>query len=380
MERIMTASRAHRVILVAGARPNFMKVGPLVQSMRASSILEPRLIHTGQHYDREMSQLFFDELKLPKPDRSLGVGSGSHARQTARIMERFEAVLLEEEPSAVVLVGDVNSTVAGALVASKLGIPVAHVEAGLRSYDRTMPEEINRVVTDQLSRWLFIPSMEAEGNLRKEGIDQERIYFVGNIMIDTLVRFLPLTEQSRILGELGLEAGNYTLVTLHRPSNVDNPDRLAGILEALAAVAEEIPVVFPIHPRTRARIDEAGWSSRIDGRPGLHILQPLGYLDFMALQRGARLALTDSGGIQEETTHLRVPCLTFRPNTERPVTITMGTNRLLGEDPELILPAVREILQSPYPPPGEDPPLWDGRTAPRIVKIMEESLAGSGGD
>ncbi|MBU1701156.1 MAG: UDP-N-acetylglucosamine 2-epimerase (non-hydrolyzing) [Candidatus Eisenbacteria bacterium] len=376
----MTPTKPLKIVLVAGARPNFMKVGPLVNAMKGSTLLEPYLVHTGQHYDREMSQLFFDELHLPEPDRSLGIGSGSHAQQTARIMESFETVLLEEKPAAVVLVGDVNSTVAGALVASKLRIPVAHVEAGLRSYDRTMPEEINRIVTDQLSDWLFIPSMEAEDNLLKEGIAKSRIYFVGNIMIDTLVRFLPLTDTAQILKQLGLDAGSYTLVTLHRPSNVDEPDRLDGILEALAAVAAEIPVVFPVHPRTRSRIIDAGWEQRIESLPGFRLLQPLGYLDFMALQRHARLALTDSGGIQEETTHLRVPCLTFRPNTERPITISMGTNRLLGEDPRKILPAVREILKQPYPPQAEDPPLWDGKTAPRIVKVLEESLAGSGGN
>ncbi|MBD3336349.1 MAG: UDP-N-acetylglucosamine 2-epimerase (non-hydrolyzing), partial [Candidatus Eisenbacteria bacterium] len=336
-----------------------MKVGPLARALSGSPLLRPYLIHTGQHYDPEMSRLFFEELELPRPDRSLDVGSGTHAQQTARVMERIEPVLLETDPAAVIVVGDVNSTLAATLVATKLGRPVGHVEAGLRSYDRTMPEEINRLVTDQLSRWLFTPSPEAEENLLREGIDGERIHFVGNIMIDTLARFLPLTDRSRIFERVPVERGAYALVTLHRPSNVDDPKRLAQVLDALAAAAGQLPILFPMHPRTRRRMEAGGLESRLQRAPGLHLLPPLGYIDFAALMRAARLVLTDSGGIQEETTHLGIPCLTFRPNTERPVTVSMGTNRVLGEDPAAIGPAVRGVLERPLPA-TQPPPLWDG--------------------
>jgi UDP-N-acetylglucosamine 2-epimerase (non-hydrolysing) len=366
-------TRRPSVLLVAGARPNFMKVAPLVRALERSGRLRPRLVHTGQHYDPEMSRLFFEELRLPQPERYLDVGSASHAQQTARVMERLEPLLAEDPPAAVVVVGDVNSTLAAALVAVKMGLPVAHVEAGLRSFDRSMPEEINRLLTDQVSDWLFTHSPEAEENLRREGIPAERIHFVGNIMIDTLLELLPKADRSGILRKLGLREGTYLLTTLHRPANVDDPERLRALLDALAGVARRLPVVFPIHPRTRRRMEALGWRPP-EGVP-LQLLQPLGYLDFMRLMRSARVVLTDSGGIQEETTVLRIPCLTFRANTERPVTLRMGTNRLLGTDPEAILPAVEETLAAPYPPEGRTPPLWDGKTAGRIAAILERDLA-----
>jgi UDP-N-acetylglucosamine 2-epimerase (non-hydrolysing) len=369
-------SARRKILMVAGARPNFMKVAPLAEVMAKSDTLEPLLIHTGQHYDPEMSQLFFDELGMPKPHRELGVGSDTHARQTARVMERLEDVMLQEQPDAVIVVGDVNSTMAGAIVAAKLTIPVGHVEAGLRSFDRTMPEEVNRVVTDQLSRWLFTPSRDGDENLRKEGIRPERIHFVGNVMIDTLLRFLPLADRSQILQNLGLKPGGYVLVTLHRPSNVDDPARLDGISRGLAEVAEGLPVVFPVHPRTKARMESAGLGERLHSSAGLHLLPPQSYLDFMALLRSARLTLTDSGGIQEEATVLRIPCLTFRPNTERPITVSMGTNKVLGEDPGVIVPAVMAALRQPYPPQSETPPLWDGQASSRILEILERDLGG----
>jgi UDP-N-acetylglucosamine 2-epimerase (non-hydrolysing) len=361
-----------KILLVAGARPNFMKIAPLAEALGASPRFEPLLVHTGQHYDKEMSQLFFDELGMPRPHRSLGVGSDTHGRQTARIMERLEEVMIQESPEAIVVVGDVNSTLAGALVAAKLLIPVAHVEAGLRSFDRTMPEEINRVVTDQLSRWLFTPSPEAEGNLLKEGIAKEKIHFVGNVMIDTLMRFLPRLESAGTLGALGVEPGGYLLVTLHRPSNVDDPDRLRRIVAALAEVAATLTVLFPVHPRTRRRMEEAGIDQR--DRGGLRFLPPLGYREFMALLKSCRSALTDSGGIQEETTVLGVPCLTFRPGTERPVTVTSGTNRILGTDPAAIAGAVADLVREGPPAPKPPPPLWDGRAAGRIAAVLERDL------
>jgi len=289
-------------------------------------------------------------------------------------MERLEKVIGEEKPAALVVVGDVNSTLAGALVAAKLHIPVAHVEAGLRSYNREMPEEINRIVTDQLSRWLFTPSPEAEGNLQKEGVIGA-VHFVGNVMIDTLTRFLPLTERSQVLTKQRLTPRDFVLVTLHRPSNVDDGARLEQILRALAKIAEATEVVFPVHPRTRRRMETAGLTKITDRATRLRLLPPLGYLDFLMLMKSCSVALTDSGGIQEETTILKVPCLTFRPQTERPVTVTMGTNRVLGTDPATIVPAVTEILGAPPEPPAEPPPLWDGKAASRIVRILAGDLA-----
>jgi UDP-N-acetylglucosamine 2-epimerase (non-hydrolysing) len=360
-----------RVLHVAGARPNFMKVAPVIRALRARGV-ETFLVHTGQHYDPTMSELFFRDLGLPEPDVHLGVGSGSHAQQTARVMERLEPVLLERRPDLVVVVGDVNSTLAGALVCAKLGVPVAHVEAGLRSFDRSMPEEINRVLTDQVSELLFTTSPEAEANLLREGIERARIHFVGNPMIDSLERHLAQAARSDVLDRLGLSEGSYGVVTLHRPSNVDDPGRLAGILEALRDVASEIPVVFPAHPRTTRTIRAAGLDRFVgDGAAGrgIDLTEPLGYLDFLRLMAGARLVLTDSGGIQEETTVLGVPCLTLRPNTERPITIEMGTNRLVGSRPEDIRREALAVLAAPRPTPRR-PPLWDGRAGERIAEVI----------
>ena len=325
------SARKRAVVYVVGARPNFVKMAPVVREMRARAPqLHHQVVHTGQHYDAEMSGIFFEELGLPEPDYLLGVGSGTHGTQTARALERLEAVLDELRPLAVVVPGDVNSTLAAALAAAKLGIPIAHVEAGLRSFDRTMPEEINRVLVDQLSQWCFIHSPDAETHLMREGIAAERIHFVGNTMIDTLVRLRPRISESVVHRRLGIERHNYLLVTLHRPALVDGP-LLAAVIEQLADIARELPVVFPVHPRTRARLKAEGAATS-----GIGMVDPVGYVDFLALETYASGVLTDSGGVQEETTYLRVPCFTLRWNTERPITLTTGTNRLLGLQPERI--------------------------------------------
>jgi UDP-N-acetylglucosamine 2-epimerase (non-hydrolysing) len=361
------------VMNVVGARPNFMKIAPVVEALREAGVPQ-YLVHTGQHYDEKMSQLFFDDLGIPAPDLNLEVGSGSQAVQTAEILRRFEPVLLEVKPDVVVVVGDVNSTLACALAAAKLGIPVAHIEAGLRSFDRTMPEEINRVVTDCLSDLLFVSEPSGVKNLRNEGIAGERVHFVGNVMIDTLLRHRAAAEGSDIRARLGLlGADSYALVTLHRPSNVDRPDKLAGIIRALGALALDLPVVFPIHPRTRKNALDAGLERDLEC---LITTEPLGYLDFLNLMSRAAVVVTDSGGIQEETTVLGVPCLTVRENTERPATITFGTNRLIGPHPEVLLRAVRQALRGPRKI-GRLPALWDGRAAHRIVEVLVEVLSRS---
>ena len=329
-----------KVINVVGARPNFMKVAPIVEAMkRREREFTPLVVHTGQHYDAAMSDAFFRDLDLPQPDVYLGVGSASHAAQTAAIMERFEPVVLREQPDWVLVVGDVNSTLACALVCVKLGVKVAHVEAGLRSRDRTMPEEINRLLTDQIADLLFTPSADADENLRAEGIPPERIRLVGNIMIDSLYKHLERSRQSRIKDQLGLTDKSYAVLTLHRPANVDDPVVFGRILEALERICEQLPVVFPVHPRTRKTIAELGLDERVEKIEGLRLIDPLGYLDFLSLYSGARLVLTDSGGIQEETSVLGIPCLTLRENTERPITVTMGTNTIVGTDPEKIIAA-----------------------------------------
>ncbi|MBI4530112.1 MAG: UDP-N-acetylglucosamine 2-epimerase (non-hydrolyzing) [Candidatus Latescibacteria bacterium] len=361
-----------KVILVVGTRPNFMKVAPILSVMRHfPDSFDPRLVHTGQHYDEPMSRVFFHDLGLPQPDRYLGVGGGSHATQTAKVMIAFEEVLVEERPDLVIVVGDVNSTVACALDAVKMGITTAHVEAGLRCQDRTMPEEVNRIVTDAICDLLFTPSPDADENLVREGIPQERIFFVGNVMIDTLLRCRDRAEESSILDSLSLEDRSYALVTLHRPSNVDSMETLTRVVSILRRVQECLPVVFPIHPRTRKMAEEFDLWTIFTGLSALHLTDPLGYLDFLKLQAHARVVLTDSGGIQEETTVLGVPCLTLRENTERPITVTSGTNTLVGMDEEAILSEVRRILRD-----GERhrliPPLWDGRTAERIVDILRQ--------
>jgi UDP-N-acetylglucosamine 2-epimerase (non-hydrolysing) len=368
-----------RILHVVGARPNFMKIAPLVREMnRFSRRFHQVLVHTGQHYDRDMSKVFFEELNLPKPDIDLEVGSDSQARQTARIMLAFEQVVAEQRPDLVIVVGDVNSTIACALTSVKLGVDVAHIEAGLRSFDLSMPEEINRRLTDQISRFLFKTEPSANRNLRKENIPPDRIFHVGNIMIDSLVHFLP-----RIKGRLsakrplfhrspgGREAPPYVLATFHRPVNVDKTAVLEEIMRGLARVAELAPVIFPMHPRTRSTYRKLAEPAA----KNIQVTPPLGYLDFLSLMRDASLVLTDSGGIQEETTWLGIPCLTVRPNTERPVTITAGTNRLVAADGESIAAAALSVLNNPEPAlKHRRPKYWDGRTAERIVRILDGLL------
>jgi UDP-N-acetylglucosamine 2-epimerase (non-hydrolysing) len=357
-----------KILHVVGARPNFPKIAPIMTEMaRAPQRFQQRLLHTGQHYDERMSAIFFRDLALPQPDLYLGVGSGSHAQQTAKIMLAFEEVVLHERPDWVIVVGDVNSTVACALVCAKIGINVAHVEAGLRSFDRTMPEEINRLVTDQLASLLFTPSPDADEHLLREGIAPERIRFVGNVMIDSLVTALPLAAERPILERLGLMPGQYGLVTLHRPSNVDAPSTFAELVAALQTIAGRLPLVFPVHPRTRQRMIDFGLHA--DTTTGLQLVEPQGYLDFLQLTRHARLVLTDSGGLQEETTFLGIPCLTLRPNTERPITVTLGTNRVIGTQPAAIVRQALSILEQPLPARPSIPG-WDGHAAERIVAAL----------
>lgn len=354
------------LLCVIGARPNYMKMAPLLEAFaRAQPRVPARLLHTGQHYDVAMNDQHFQALDLPMPDISLGVGSGSHAVQTAEIMRRFEPVVDELAPCAVLVVGDVNSTLACALVAAKKGVPVFHVEAGLRSFDRTMPEEINRVLTDQLAELLFTTEAAAAVNLAREGIPAERVRFVGNVMIDSVLRHLPrAVPAAQTLGQGGCPEA-YALVTLHRPSNVDDPEKLTRLLQTLAKVAEELPLIFPVHPRTRARIEAAGEQAWF-AHPNVYALPPLDYLAMLGLLRGATCVLTDSGGLQEETTALGIPCLTLRENTERPITVDQGTNTVVGSDPSRIMPNVREILVSGGKS-GRIPELWDGRAAERIA-------------
>lgn len=360
-----------KVINVVGARPNFMKVAPIVEAMkRRSTEFAPFVVHTGQHYDALMSDAFFRDLEMPHPDVYLGVGSGSHAAQTAAVMERFESVALEQKPDWVLVVGDVNSTLAAALVCAKIGIKVAHVEAGLRSRDRTMPEEINRVLTDQIADLLFTPSADADQNLLAEGIPASRIRMVGNIMIDSLLKHLRQAKDRPIRQKLGLEGKDYAVTTLHRPVNVDDVDTFSAILSALQEVSRTLPVVFPVHPRTRKMISDLAVAEQIS-TSGLLLTEPLGYLDFLSLLSTARLVLTDSGGIQEETTVLGIPCLTLRENTERPITVEQGTNTIVGANPQKITGAAMTLLeQDGQKTAARVPPLWDGRTAERIVAAL----------
>jgi len=363
-----------RILGVSGARPNFMKIDPVVRALeREPDVFAVRLVHTGQHYDERMARVFFRDLGLREPDVDLGVGSGSHAEQTGRVMIEIERVLLEERPDLVMVVGDVNSTLAAAVTAAKLCIPVAHVEAGLRSFDRTMPEEINRIVTDALSDFLFTPSRDGDENLLREGVARDRIHFVGNVMIDTLQRCLPLVSGRTVLADLGLEPRGYALLTLHRPSNVDEAATFGRILDALGLLHERLPILFPAHPRTVRRLDELGLRERLAGLRGLRVIEPLGYLDFLALEAGARVTLTDSGGIQEETTVLGVPCVTLRENTERPVTVSHGTNTVTGTDPDRIVAAVEQALGGETRL-GHEPERWDGHASERIAAVLRDRL------
>ncbi len=350
---------------MVGARPNFIKAGPVHRACARRGFAQV-LVHTGQHYDRQMSAVFFDELELPVPDVNLEVGSGSHAEQTAQVMLRLERVVLDARPDWVVVYGDVNSTVASALVCTKLGVPVAHVEAGLRSHDRRMPEEINRLLTDQVADLLLTPSEDANQNLLREGVPPERIRLVGNVMIDTLVRCLPAAAKRAAVVDL---PKGHALVTLHRPSNVDDGETLLRLLGVIVRLSHRLPVVFPVHPRTQQRFAELSDSRVLAEAPNLHLIDPLGYLDFIGLERKARVVITDSGGIQEETTFLGVPCLTLRENTERPVTVSLGTNTLIGFDYDRLEREVDSILAG-HGKPGRIPPLWDGHAAERIADIL----------
>jgi UDP-N-acetylglucosamine 2-epimerase (non-hydrolysing) len=353
------------ILHVVGARPNFMKVAPVLHALEKRAGVKQTLVHTGQHYEARMSDVFFRQLGIPDPDVNLSVGSASHAVQTAEIMSRFEPVVAERKPDLVLVYGDVNSTVAAALVCAKLCVPVGHVEAGLRSFDRTMPEEINRLVTDQLSDLLFTPSEDADLNLQQEGIARQKIHLVGNVMIDSLVRLLP--EIARY-SKNGLPK-RYALVTLHRPSNVDDSNNLQAILNALLEIGQDLAIVFPAHPRTKQRIGEFGLSAG-----NLRLLDPLPYIEFLALQRSAAVVITDSGGVQEETTYLGVPCLTLRGNTERPITVSLGTNTLIGANPKALRSELMNVLDGKAKK-GTIPPLWDGRTAERIADVLTAAQA-----
>ena len=385
-----------KIVNVVGARPNFMKISPIIRAINShnnrihssrgknNSILDSMLVHTGQHYDYKMSRVFFDELEIPKPDIHLGVGSGSHAEQTGNVMIAFEKILLKAKPDLVLVVGDVNSTFSCALAAAKLHIPVAHVEAGLRSFDRLMPEEINRVLTDAISDFLFTPSVDADENLLNEGISKEKIFRVGDVMVDSLLFNLDKAKASTILKDLGLENGlepNYSILTLHRPSNVDNYESLSKIVEALKEISKAIPIIFPIHPRTRKILELCEFHKYFktvtnedfklpSTQSGLYCIEPLGYLDFIKLMQHAKFIMTDSGGIQEESTVLGQPCLTLRDSTERPITLSQGTNKLVHNDTKKIIHEALKILDIKEYKENKCPKLWDGKTAERIVEII----------
>jgi len=365
-----------KIILVAGARPNFMKIAPLIWELRKrqkvakSNKIEYLFVHTGQHYDIEMSNVFFKDLNLPYPDINLGVGSASHAVQTAKIMLKFEEVCVKHKADIIIVVGDVNSTIACTLVAAKLGIKTAHVEAGLRSFDRTMPEEINRILTDSISDYLFTTCKDANNNLKREGISQEKIFFVGNVMIDSLRRFQKKAEKINTAKKYGLEKSSYALLTLHRPSNVDEMDSLKEILEALKEISNYIPISFPIHPRTKKLIKKFRLNKFLDNGNSIILNNPLGYLEFLSLMMDAKFVLTDSGGIQEETTALGIPCLTLRNNTERPITVKTGTNRIVGNSRDKIICESMKILKRKIKKQFMIPELWDGKAAKRILNVL----------
>ena len=373
--RTLLGCMMKRIDLIAGARPNFMKIAPIIDALKAAEArggsLCFRLIHTGQHYDRAMSGSFFEELGIPEPDINLEVGSGTQAEQTAAIMVAYEKVLLKDKSDLCLVVGDVTSTMACAIAARKLGVPVAHVEGGIRSGDWTMPEEINRVVTDSITNWFFTTSETANDNLRRSGIPDDHIFFVGNTMIDTLARMIPMARELDLPGRLGVTPGEYAVLTLHRPSNVDVKETLENLLGTLEEVQNRLPIVFPIHPRTRKNIDDLGLLTRLKELEGIRLCDPLSYMEFLNLYSQSRLVLTDSGGIQEETSWLRIPCVTLRENTERYVTVELGSNYLVGTDRDTILAAVNDILDG-RGKKGEGIPLWDGATAERIRDIFVE--------
>lgn len=350
-----------------------MKIGPLHRAFSAMDDVESMIIHTGQHYDERMSDVFFKQLELPEPDFYLGVGSGTHAQVTAKVMISFEEAVLEHKPDLILVVGDVNSTVACSLVAAKCHIPLAHVEAGLRSGDRTMPEEVNRLVTDSISDYLFVTEQSGLDNLKEEGVSDDNVFFVGNVMIDSLIHFREKAAQRPILTDLSVEKKSYILMTMHRPANVDTADQLEKVVETIEGLAGLHPVVLPMHPRTRARLDSFEMLARVEAIDGLTLSEPLGYLDFLNLMDNASVIVTDSGGIQEESTYLQVPCITLRDSTERPITVDLGTNELMDLDPDLIVPRVQALLNG-HGKNGQIPPLWDGKAATRIAATLEQLL------
>jgi len=364
--------RRIKILCVVGARPNFIKIAPLFEEFKKRKTIKPVLVHTGQHYDFEMSKVFFQELKIPKPNYNLEVGSGTHAWQTAKIMEKLEPVILKEKPDLVIVVGDVNSTLAGALTAAKLNIPVAHIEAGLRSFDMSMPEEINRLLTDHISDYLFVTESSGVRNLLNENISKKKIYFVGNIMIDTLVKLKTQIQKSKILEKLNLKKKAYAVLTLHRPENVDKKERFLEILAALKEIQKIIKIVWPIHLRTKKQIKEFKFDKFIKGLKNLILIKPLGYIEMINLMENSKFMITDSGGIQEETTFLKVPCLTFRKNTERPVTVEIGTNTLCTTGKMLVREA-NNILKEKSKK-GCIPKYWDGKSATRIVNILVREI------
>jgi UDP-N-acetylglucosamine 2-epimerase (non-hydrolysing) len=359
-----------KIICVCGARPNFMKIAPLMKAFKENGQFNTLLVHTGQHYDQKMSTLFFDELNIPKPAINLEVGSGSHAVQTAEIMKRFEPVIIDFKPDYILVVGDVNSTIACGLVAVKLGIKLIHIEAGLRSFDRTMPEEINRLLTDSISDLLFVTEQSGIDNLKNEGVNSDKVHFVGNVMIDTLLANKEKAEQSDILEKMGLKKKGFAVITLHRPSNVDDMDNLSKIISAFEVIQKDLKLVFPIHPRTKKNIENSVLQAKVTAMTNLILLEPIGYLDFLKLMANAALVMTDSGGIQEETTILQIPCMTLRENTERPVTVTEGTNRLVHIDTQDILKHYNEIKASGFEAKGRIPQFWDGKAAQRIAEVL----------
>jgi UDP-N-acetylglucosamine 2-epimerase (non-hydrolysing) len=361
-----------KILNIVGARPNFMKVAPLHRAFVQNPHFTSKIVHTGQHYDAKMSDVFFNQLELPRPDYFLGIGGGSHTQQTAKIMLEFEQVMTTEQPDLVLVVGDVNSTIACALVAVKMQVPIAHVEAGLRSNDRRMPEEINRILTDSISDFLFVTEQAGFDNLQKEGVAPEKIHFVGNCMIDSLVHYQAKAQQMKVLPAFGVAENEYVLMTMHRPANVDTADGLTQILQIIENTLPHKKVIFPIHPRTRTNAERFGLKQKLETLDGLILTEPQGYLEFLNLMENAALVITDSGGIQEETTYLQVPCLTFRDSTERPVTITLGTNQLLADlNPATVHEKVVEILEGKTKK-GVIPPLWDGQAAERIAAILSK--------